>query len=46
MGNRVHNVPVEIDQWVASLKLQSMGIGIDKLTAEQAKYLASFEMGT
>ena len=42
----VHDVPKSIDEWVATLKLKSMGIKIDKLTAEQQKYLASFEEGT
>ncbi|MFQ5900479.1 MAG: adenosylhomocysteinase [Thermodesulfobacteriota bacterium] len=42
----VHQVPKEIDEWVASLKLNSMGINIDTLTPEQEKYLASWEMGT
>ena len=36
----------EIDKQVALLKLQTAGIKIDKLTAEQRKYLASWEMGT
>jgi adenosylhomocysteinase len=43
---KVHDVPKSIDAWVAALKLKSMGISIDKLTAEQKKYLASWEMGT
>jgi len=43
---KVYNVPAEIDAWVAKLKLQSMGVGIDTLTAEQVKYLASHDMGT
>jgi adenosylhomocysteinase len=43
---KVHEVPKEIDRWVANLKLESMGIRIDKLTAEQEKYLSSWEMGT
>lgn len=43
---RVHNVPAAIDEWVAALKLQSMGIAIDKLTKEQVKYLSSHDMGT
>lgn len=43
---KVYDVPKEIDQWVASLKLKSMGIDIDKLTEEQVKYLASWEEGT
>ena len=42
----VHPVPKEIDQEIARLKLKSMGVKIDTLTAEQAKYLSSWEMGT
>ena len=42
----VYGVPEEIDQEIARLKLASMGIKIDNLTAEQKKYLASWEMGT
>ena len=42
----VHDVPSRIDEWVARLKLKTMGIGIDKLTPEQKKYLQSWEMGT
>jgi adenosylhomocysteinase len=42
----VHDVPKEIDTEVAELKLESMGIKIDKLTDEQAKYLSSWEEGT
>ena len=38
--------PKAVDQWVASLKLQTMGIVLDTLTAEQSKYLVSWEMGT
>ena len=44
--HRVYKVPREVDQWVSTLKLQSMGIAIDTLTPEQAKYLESWEMGT
>jgi adenosylhomocysteinase len=46
MARRVYDVPVEIDKFVAALKLKSMGVGIDRLTPEQEKYLASWEMGT
>ena len=46
LGHKVYNVPKAVDEWVANLKLQSMGIGIDTLTPEQAKYLQSWEMGT
>ena len=42
----VHVVPPEIDKEVARLKLESMGIQIDTLTAEQEKYLSSWEEGT
>lgn len=43
---KVHDVPQEIDDWVAKLKLQTMGVKIDALTPEQKKYLASWEEGT
>jgi adenosylhomocysteinase len=42
----VHGVPAEIDGWVARLKLEAMGIGIDTLTEEQANYLTSWQHGT
>ena len=42
----VHPVPDEIDAEVALLKLRSMGIEIDQLTPEQAKYLSSWQHGT
>ncbi|HHS14524.1 MAG TPA: adenosylhomocysteinase [bacterium] len=42
----VHSVPEAIEEWVASLKLQSMGIAIDELTEEQKAYLSSWEIGT
>lgn len=42
----VYPVPYEIDKEIARLKLSSMGIKIDKLTAQQKKYLSSWEMGT
>lgn len=43
---KVYYVPAEIEDWVARLKLRSMGVDIDTLTAEQKKYLASWEEGT
>ena len=46
LQKQVYAVPVEIDQEIARLKLDGMGIKIDKLTKEQEKYLASWEMGT
>ncbi|MCK6483694.1 MAG: adenosylhomocysteinase [Phycisphaerae bacterium] len=42
----VHKVPASIEEWVARLKLESLGVKIDKLTPDQKKYLASFEEGT
>jgi adenosylhomocysteinase len=46
LGPVVHQVPAEIDEWVARLKLETMGVTIDRLTAEQEKYLQSWDMGT
>lgn len=42
----VHAVPKEVEEQVATLKLASMGIQCDRLTAEQKRYLASWEFGT
>jgi len=42
----VHDVPIQIENKVCSLKLKSMSIGIDKLTPEQIEYLASSGEGT
>ncbi|MCU0641100.1 MAG: adenosylhomocysteinase [Candidatus Margulisbacteria bacterium] len=46
LGPKVYNVPNEIENWVATAKLKSMGIAIDQLTPEQVKYLASWQEGT
>jgi adenosylhomocysteinase len=46
LGKDVHPVPAEIDGAVAALKLKAMGVGIDRLTKEQEKYLAAWDMGT
>jgi len=46
LDKQVYSVPSEIDEEVASLKLDAMGIKIDKLTAEQDEYLHSWTMGT
>lgn len=43
---KVYNVPKEIEDWVATAKLKSMGINIDSLTPAQAKYLTSWQEGT
>jgi adenosylhomocysteinase len=42
----VHALPKEVDREIAALKLKAMGVAIDELTAEQAKYLSSWEEGT
>jgi adenosylhomocysteinase len=46
LERKVYPVPQEIDEEIARLKLETMGIDIDKLTEEQAKYLASWDEGT
>ena len=46
LKRKVYPVPEAIDKEIAKLKLNSMGIKIDKLTKEQKNYLASWEMGT
>jgi adenosylhomocysteinase len=46
LERQVYDVPKEIDDEIARLKLATMGIDIDQLTAEQAKYLASWDEGT
>jgi len=46
LEQKVYNVPCQIDEQVARLKLASLGIKVDKLTPEQRQYLASWEMGT
>jgi adenosylhomocysteinase len=43
---KVYSVPAEIDRDVARLKLESMGVSIDKLTREQEEYLSSWAEGT
>ena len=42
----VHRVPAETDREVGRLKLESLGVGIDTLSAEQQKYQESWEAGT
>jgi adenosylhomocysteinase len=46
LGPQVYPVPEDIDQEVARLKLQAMGVQIDVLTPEQEEYLRSWEQGT
>jgi adenosylhomocysteinase len=46
LPNGVHALPKEVDREIAALKLKAMGVTIDTLTDEQAKYLSSWEEGT
>ncbi|MCS7259487.1 MAG: adenosylhomocysteinase [Anaerolineae bacterium] len=46
LEKRVYVIPEEVDQEIARLKLEAMGIQIDTLTEEQEQYLASWEEGT
>ncbi|MBI4459475.1 MAG: adenosylhomocysteinase [Acidobacteria bacterium] len=46
LEKKVYPVPEEIDQTVAQIKLESMGIRTDRLTPEQEKYLSSWSEGT
>ena len=43
---RVYALPEEVDREIAALKLAAMGVQIDTLTSEQARYLASWQEGT
>ena len=42
----VYTIPEDVDREIARLKLLSMGVKVDVLTEEQAKYLSSWEEGT
>ncbi len=46
LKTQVYDVPKSVEDWVAKLKLTSMGIKIDSLTQEQRKYLSSWSHGT
>jgi adenosylhomocysteinase len=46
LERKVYVVPEDIDREIARLKLETLGIEIDQLTEEQAKYLASWDEGT
>jgi adenosylhomocysteinase len=46
LERKVYPVPREIDEEIARLKLATMGVEIDRLTEEQARYLASWDEGT
>ncbi len=46
LEKKVYVIPADIDQEIARLKLETMGVHIDNLTPEQQKYLTSWESGT
>ena len=46
LENRVYAVPRHIDEEIAAVKLATLGVEIDSLTAEQVRYLASWDQGT
>lgn len=46
LDKKVYSVPEEIDHEIARLKLEAMGITIDKLTEQQTNYLNSWQEGT
>lgn len=46
LSKKVYPVPEKIDKKIAKLKLESMGVKIDRLTKEQEEYLSSWEIGT
>jgi len=46
MERKVYPMPQELDREIARLKLAAMGVEIDRLTPEQEKYLASYDLGT
>ena len=46
MEPKVYQLPKEIDEEVARLQLNAMGVRIDELTPEQSRYLSSWEEGT
>jgi adenosylhomocysteinase len=46
LENKVHDISGEQDRDIATLKLKTMGFSLDKLTAEQVKYLTDYAAGT
>jgi len=46
LDNKVYDIPVEQDQEIAGVKLATMGLKIDKLTAEQKTYMEDYSAGT
>ena len=46
LPNTVIELPVELDQEIAGIKLRTMGLSIDTLTAEQVAYATDYSAGT
>ncbi|MBM4175205.1 MAG: adenosylhomocysteinase [Ignavibacteria bacterium] len=46
LDNSVHDIPVEQDQYIAGIKLTTLGYKIDKLTKEQIVYMSDYSEGT
>jgi adenosylhomocysteinase len=46
LDNRVYRLPARLDGEVATIKLETMGAGLEVLTAEQERYLRSWDLGT
>ncbi len=46
LSKGVHELPEELDQEIAGIKLESMGLSIDRLTPEQAAYATDYSQGT
>ena len=46
LEHRVYDVPREIDREIARLKLETMGVDLDRLTPAQEEYLSSWRVGT
>ncbi|MFP4176263.1 MAG: adenosylhomocysteinase [Planctomycetota bacterium] len=46
LASKVHSVPHSVDEWVAEVKLKTMGVEIDTLTERQQEYLESWQEGT
>ncbi len=46
LENKVHVLPAEFDNEIATLKLKSMGVSIDELTSEMVEYMNSWQIGT
>ena len=46
LDKKVYELPKELDQEIAGLKLTTMGVSLDKLTAEQIAYASDYSVGT